>query len=240
MFFLKGKLSVSILIYALVILRLLITILIFNFILNKNFHILQTFNSILTYLESISSGLLLCLLYTILLKILLRDYFVQFASIRAHNMVCCSRGDVHPCWSPQAEARGGPSEHWTSSCGGMGGGRQAGAVGDQAVRWQVDMTPSAAKLCVSRMPPFVRANTVVTRSRTGSLAPAAAPQPSPASTTAVKAEPTRIASAEEIKQQMEQNLRMQRAAHHQRRSLDPTGKPNILKMVSTNQGECLC
>lgn len=101
-----------------------------------------------------------------------------------------------------------------------------------------------------------KANTqVVTRSRTGSLAPTRVERlessalSSPSATTAaaiVKQEigaataagPTRIATADEIKQQMEQNLRMQRAAHNQRRSLDPSGKPNILKIPPPTPGKC--
>ncbi|KAF4525587.1 hypothetical protein B566_EDAN015525 [Ephemera danica] len=96
-----------------------------------------------------------------------------------------------------------------------------------------------------------KANTqVVTRSRTGSLAPTRVPESlsSPATpalagtkqeatTTGGAAGPTRVTSAEEIKQQMEQNLRLQRAAHNQRRSLDPLTKPNILKVTpSTPDG----
>jgi nucleosome-remodeling factor subunit BPTF len=97
-----------------------------------------------------------------------------------------------------------------------------------------------------------KANTqVVTRSRTGSLVPSRIERlesgSSPAIPTAasiVKQEigsastgPTRIATADEIKQQMEQNLRMQRAAHNQRRSLDPSGKPNILKIQPPTAGK---
>jgi len=43
----------------------------------------------------------------------------------------------------------------------------------------------------------------------------------------------KVQSAEEIKQQLEQNLKMQRAALQQKRAQDGASpKPNILKMVT--------
>jgi tetrahydromethanopterin S-methyltransferase subunit B len=89
---------------------------------------------------------------------------------------------------------------------------------------------------------------VVTRSRTGSLVPTrttdSISSPSTPALAGTKQEsnttgatgPTKMATAEEIKQQMEQNLKLQRAAHNQRRSLDPSTKPNILKVTPTSQG----
>lgn len=76
---------------------------------------------------------------------------------------------------------------------------------------------------------------VITRSRTGNL-------PQTRSTmdgeTTTKVIVTGKASAEEIKEKMEQQLRLQRAAHQQKRALElknPQGQ--IIKMVgSTAQG----
>ncbi|XP_059483006.1 nucleosome-remodeling factor subunit NURF301 isoform X2 [Neocloeon triangulifer] len=75
-------------------------------------------------------------------------------------------------------------------------------------------------------------NLVVTRSRTGSSAPTK-PSDQPATpTTGTKQEVAKVQSAEEIKQQLEQNLKLQRAALQQKRALDGVSpKPNILKMV---------
>jgi len=77
-------------------------------------------------------------------------------------------------------------------------------------------------------------NLVVTRSRTGSSTPMK-PIDQPATpTTAIKQEVAKVQSTEEIKQQLEQNLKMQRAALHQKRAQDGASpKPNILKMVTS-------
>lgn len=77
---------------------------------------------------------------------------------------------------------------------------------------------------------------VITRSRTGNLPPQRA---------VVEAETTKIvvsgkASAEEIKEKMEQQLRLQRAAHQQKRALElknPSGQ--VIKIGSTTQGKSL-
>lgn len=76
---------------------------------------------------------------------------------------------------------------------------------------------------------------VITRSRTGNLPPA---KPV-VETTEVKSTITGKATAEEIKEKMEQQLRLQRAAHQQKRALEIKNvKPGqLLEMVgSTTQG----
>ncbi|XP_065345796.1 nucleosome-remodeling factor subunit NURF301 isoform X2 [Cloeon dipterum] len=76
------------------------------------------------------------------------------------------------------------------------------------------------------------------RSRTGSSAPTkttgATEQPSTPNSVVAKQEVAKVQSAEEIKQQLEQNLKLQRAALQQKRALDGVSpKPNILKMVTS-------
>lgn len=76
---------------------------------------------------------------------------------------------------------------------------------------------------------------VITRSRTGNLPPA---KPV-VEATEVKPTITGKATAEEIKEKMEQQLRLQRAAHQQKRALEIKNvKPGqLLEMVgSTAQG----
>ncbi|KAB0795122.1 hypothetical protein PPYR_11961 [Photinus pyralis] len=73
---------------------------------------------------------------------------------------------------------------------------------------------------------------VITRSRTGNLPPARAVTEVPAETTPTKVSVTSKATPEEIKEKMEQQLRLQRAAHQQKRALElksPQGQ--IIKMV---------
>lgn len=80
---------------------------------------------------------------------------------------------------------------------------------------------------------------VITRSRTGNLPPARAIVDG--SETSGKMLVSGKATPEEIKEKMEQQLRMQRAAHQQKRALElknPQGG-QIIKMVgSTAQGRC--
>lgn len=77
-------------------------------------------------------------------------------------------------------------------------------------------------------------NLVVTRSRTGSSTPIKPIEPAASPAGIVKQEVAKVQSAEEIKQQLEQNLKMQRAALQQKRAQDGASpKPNILKMVTT-------
>jgi hypothetical protein len=76
-------------------------------------------------------------------------------------------------------------------------------------------------------------NLVVTRSRTGSSTPIKPLEQSASPAGAIKQEVAKVQSAEEIKQQLEQNLKMQRAALQQKRAQDGASpKPNILKMVT--------
>lgn len=79
---------------------------------------------------------------------------------------------------------------------------------------------------------------VITRSRTGNLPPAKAVVDA---TELNKVTVSGKASAEEIKEKMEQQLRLQRAAHQQKRALEIKNSPGqIIKMVgSTAQGECM-
>lgn len=81
---------------------------------------------------------------------------------------------------------------------------------------------------------------VVTRSRSGSLVPKTEGS---APTTGSKLEMVSGKSTpEEIKEKMEQQLRMQRAAHQQKRALETLKVPGgqVLKVVPTTQhGECL-
>ena len=85
---------------------------------------------------------------------------------------------------------------------------------------------------------------VVTRSRSGSLAPKAAGDTSNAVSGAVATGKLETVSGkatpEEIKEKMEQQLRMQRAAHQQKRALETLKVPGgqVLKVVpSTQQSE---
>jgi len=76
-------------------------------------------------------------------------------------------------------------------------------------------------------------NLVVTRSRTGSSTPIKPLEQSASPAGVIKQEVAKVQSAEEIKQQLEQNLKMQRAALQQKRAQDGASpKPNILKMVT--------
>lgn len=77
---------------------------------------------------------------------------------------------------------------------------------------------------------------VITRSRTGNLPPAKAVVDS---SELNKVTVSGKASAEEIKEKMEQQLRLQRAAHQQKRAMEVKNTPGqIIKMVgSTAQGE---
>lgn len=87
---------------------------------------------------------------------------------------------------------------------------------------------------------------VVTRSRSGSIAPKTG---SDAGTTAAGVGTTGKleivsgkATPEEIKEKMEQQLKMQRAAHQQKRALETLKMPSgqVLKVVpTTQQGELL-
>lgn len=77
---------------------------------------------------------------------------------------------------------------------------------------------------------------VITRSRTGNLPPARV---------IVDGDTTKVvvtgkASAEEIKEKMEQQLRLQRAAHQQKRALELKSPGQIIKMVGNSaQGKYL-
>lgn len=76
-------------------------------------------------------------------------------------------------------------------------------------------------------------NLVVTRSRTGSSTPIKPLEQTASPAGVIKQEVAKVQSTEEIKQQLEQNLKMQRAALQQKRAQDgATPKPNILKMVT--------
>lgn len=70
---------------------------------------------------------------------------------------------------------------------------------------------------------------VITRSRTGNLPPA---KPVVEAGEVVKVAVTGKASAEEIKEKMEQQLRLQRAAHQQKRALE-------VKNVTVKSGQLL-
>ncbi|KAK5645407.1 hypothetical protein RI129_006707 [Pyrocoelia pectoralis] len=73
---------------------------------------------------------------------------------------------------------------------------------------------------------------VITRSRTGNLPPARVANETSVETTPSKVSVTSKATPEEIKEKMEQQLRLQRAAHQQKRALElksPQGQ--IIKMV---------
>lgn len=74
---------------------------------------------------------------------------------------------------------------------------------------------------------------VITRSRTGNLPPARViVDPSESgNTTTVKISVQGKATAEEIKEKMEQQLRLQRAAHQQKRALEVKNSGQMLKMV---------
>jgi nucleosome-remodeling factor subunit BPTF len=87
---------------------------------------------------------------------------------------------------------------------------------------------------------------VVTRSRSGSLAPKSVGDAVTAATGTGTTGKLEIVSGkatpEEIKEKMEQQLKMQRAAHQQKRALETLKVPGgqVLKVVpSTQQGELL-
>lgn len=103
------------------------------------------------------------------------------------------------------------------------------------------LTNSLHRVCLRRVE---KANQqVVTRSRTGNLPP---PRPLQASNDSI--EPSKVtvtnkATPEEIKEKMEQQLRMQRAAHQQKRALEVKNLnvKNPLEMIGTTaQCKCLC
>lgn len=88
---------------------------------------------------------------------------------------------------------------------------------------------------------------VVTRSRSGSVVPKTVGDvgtPAAGTGTTGKLEiVSGKATPEEIKEKMEQQLKMQRAAHQQKRALETLKVPGgqVFKMVpTTQQGECMC
>ena len=87
---------------------------------------------------------------------------------------------------------------------------------------------------------------VVTRSRSGSIVPKTVTEAGTTATGAGTAGKLEIVSGkatpEEIKEKMEQQLKMQRAAHQQKRALETLKMPSgqVLKVVpTTQQGELI-
>ncbi|XP_017781455.1 PREDICTED: nucleosome-remodeling factor subunit NURF301 isoform X2 [Nicrophorus vespilloides] len=73
---------------------------------------------------------------------------------------------------------------------------------------------------------------VITRSRTGNLPPTRVADPND-TTIGAKVLVSGKSTAEEIKEKMEQQLRLQRAAHQQKRALDLKNQGHIIKMVGS-------
>lgn len=96
-------------------------------------------------------------------------------------------------------------------------------------------TTLTACFCVFHLFRLEKANAqVITRSRTGNLPPARTIiDPSDIPNKIISGKPT----PEEIKEKMEQQLRLQRAAHQQKRALEGKNQTgHILKMVGTTPG----